>query len=55
MNGGAWSFVKERISKCNGGKKSVKYVGRPVSASTATGISLQHKLQKDKFLNEAFA
>jgi 2-oxoglutarate dehydrogenase E1 component len=56
MNGGAWFFVKERINKCLslvGTKKQVKYVGRGVSASTATGISLQHKLQKEKMISEA--
>jgi len=55
LNGGGWSFVKDRINKClNGSTRHVRYVGRPISASTATGILLQHKLQKDRLLNEAF-
>jgi len=51
MNMGAWYFVSRHFKTAL--KKDLIYVGRPVCGSTATGKSLAHKLEKDKFINAA--
>ncbi|MEM6413044.1 MAG: 2-oxoglutarate dehydrogenase E1 component [Pseudomonadota bacterium] len=56
-NMGAWSFIEPNIewtlnqidAKC----PRARYVGRPASASTATGLMSQHKKELDAFLNDA--
>ena len=57
MNMGAWSFVnphiEEALVKANGACKRPRYVGRPASASTATGLLSIHKAQQDALVEEA--
>lgn len=56
-NQGAWSFVEPRIRNTlkfiNHSEREVKYVGRPISASTATGYGANHRAELDAFLKEA--
>ena len=58
-NMGAWSFVEpylEWVLGQSGGKsKRARYVGRPASAATATGLMSKHLAQLKSFLEEAFA
>ena len=58
-NMGAWSFVEpylEWVLGQSGGKsKRPRYVGRPASAATATGLMSKHLAQLKSFLDEAFA
>lgn len=58
-NMGAWSFVEPYLEWVLGtaGSKSkrARYVGRPASAATATGLLSRHNAQLQAFLDEAFA
>ena len=58
-NMGAWSFVEpylEWVCGQAGSKtKRARYVGRPASAATATGLMSKHAAQLKAFLDEAFA
>ena len=58
-NMGAWSFVQpyvdwvlEQMGRTN---DRPRYIGRPASASTATGLMRTHLAQLQQFLEEAFA
>jgi 2-oxoglutarate dehydrogenase E1 component len=58
-NMGAWAFVQpyvdwvlEQMGRTN---DRPRYVGRPASASTATGLMRTHLAQMQQFLEEAFA
>jgi 2-oxoglutarate dehydrogenase E1 component len=57
QNMGAWTFVEPRIlavlDMVKAADKSVRYAGRPASASTATGLMSKHVEQRDRFLEEA--
>jgi 2-oxoglutarate dehydrogenase E1 component len=58
-NMGSWIFVEpylEWVLGQTGGKsKRARYVGRPASAATATGLMSKHLAQLKAFLDEAFA
>jgi 2-oxoglutarate dehydrogenase E1 component len=58
-NMGAWSFVEPYLEwvlgQANGASKRARYVGRPASAATATGLMPRHLTQLKAFLDEAFA
>ena len=58
-NMGGWSFVEpylEWVLTTAGSKsKRARYVGRPASAATATGLLSRHNAQLQAFLDEAFA
>lgn len=51
-NMGAWSFVCPRLHKLLGDKPA--YVGRPASASPATGFHRRHKEEQERLVAEAF-
>jgi len=57
-NMGAWSFVnpliEDSLIAIDAKQTRVKYVGRPASASTATGISAKHKKEHQAVLDGAF-
>jgi 2-oxoglutarate dehydrogenase E1 component len=59
MNMGAWTFVQpgiERVLEFNKMKNTrPRYVGRPASASTATGLMSRHLKELKTFLDEALA
>ncbi|RDJ22464.1 2-oxoglutarate dehydrogenase E1 component [Bosea caraganae] len=58
-NMGSWTFVEPYLEWVLGhaGSKSkrARYVGRPASAATATGLMSKHLAQLNAFLDEAFA
>jgi 2-oxoglutarate dehydrogenase E1 component len=54
-NMGAWSFVQDRIRRILPAGRSLRYVGRPESASTATGSFRVHEEEEAGLLREAFA
>ena len=58
-NMGSWGFVEpylEWVLGHSGSKvKRARYVGRPASAATATGLMSKHLAQLQAFLDEAFA
>ncbi|MBC6402052.1 MAG: 2-oxoglutarate dehydrogenase E1 component [Hyphomonadaceae bacterium] len=58
-NMGAWTFINPLIEETLvdiGAKNSrAQYVGRPASASTATGIASKHKKEQQALINEALA
>jgi 2-oxoglutarate dehydrogenase E1 component len=58
-NIGSWTFVEPYLEWVLGhaGSKSKRprYVGRPASAATATGLMSKHTAQLNAFLDEAFA
>jgi 2-oxoglutarate dehydrogenase E1 component len=58
-NMGSWSFVEPYIEwvlgQAGGKTKRARYVGRPASAATATGLMSKHLEQLRAFLEEAFA
>ena len=58
-NMGSWTFVEPYLewvlSQSNAKVKRARYVGRPASAATATGLMSKHLAQLQAFLDEAFA
>ncbi len=56
-NQGAWSFIEPNIewvlSRIEAANKRPRYVGRPASASPATGLASQHKAQQSTLVNDA--
>ena len=58
-NMGAWGFMEPNIEwtleHIDSKAKRARYVGRPASASTATGLASRHKLELEEFLNEALS
>jgi 2-oxoglutarate dehydrogenase E1 component len=58
-NMGSWSFVEPYLEwvlgQVNGRVKRPRYVGRPASAATATGLMSKHLAQLQAFLDETFA
>jgi 2-oxoglutarate dehydrogenase E1 component len=54
-NMGSWTFVQERMREVlpKGGK--LRYIGRPESASPATGSYRAHEQQEAEFVENAFA
>ena len=55
-NFGAWDYVKPRIDTIlhHYNMKSLRYVGRPISTTTAPGSISQHKAELQQVLREAF-
>jgi 2-oxoglutarate dehydrogenase E1 component len=58
-NQGAWAFVQPYLEwvleQSGGASKRARYVGRPASAATATGLMPSHLKQLKAFLDEALA
>jgi len=56
-NQGAWTFIEPNIewvlTRINAKHKRPAYVGRPASASPATGLASQHKAQQQALVNDA--
>jgi 2-oxoglutarate dehydrogenase E1 component len=57
-NMGAYSYVNSRIMtatrEINGNETRPRYVGRPVSAAPATGMTLVHQAEYNDILNGVF-
>ncbi len=54
QNQGAWSFVEPRLREMLTDKQSLRYAGRPASASTATGSHTIHQMEQQRLVAEAF-
>ena len=52
-NMGGWPFVRERLDALIRGGQSLKYVGRPISASPATGSHHRHEEQQHALVEAA--
>jgi 2-oxoglutarate dehydrogenase E1 component len=59
LNMGAWSFAQANLERVlefiNAKNPRPRYVGRPASASTATGLMSRHLKELKTFLEDAFA
>jgi 2-oxoglutarate dehydrogenase E1 component len=53
-NLGAWGFLRERLAG-EWPKLALRYVGRPESATSASGRATQHKREQEALVGEAFA
>ena len=55
-NAGAWAYVSEQFqySEALGLKRTLAYVGRPRTASPATGYKPVHEREQQRLLDEAF-
>jgi 2-oxoglutarate dehydrogenase E1 component len=53
MNMGGWQFVERRIEAVLPDGKTLRYIGRPASASPATGSYAIHELEQSKLVSEA--
>jgi 2-oxoglutarate dehydrogenase E1 component len=55
---GAWTFVQPNIewvlAKTGAKHSRPRYVGRPASAATATGLMSKHLAELKSFLDDAF-
>jgi len=54
QNMGAWEFVGGRIRALLRGDQSLRYAGRPASASPATGSSRRHQTEQEQLVRDAF-
>jgi len=59
FNMGAWHFIEPNIewvlNRIEAKTRRPRYVGRPPSASTATGLSSKHRQELETFLDQAFS
>jgi 2-oxoglutarate dehydrogenase E1 component len=54
-NMGAWSFMEPRLRAMLRPGQTLRYVGRPESASPATGSHTVYEMERDLLLTEAFS
>jgi 2-oxoglutarate dehydrogenase E1 component len=52
-NMGAWPFLHERLAALIGANRTLRYVGRPISASPATGSHHRHEEQQQALVAAA--
>jgi 2-oxoglutarate dehydrogenase E1 component len=52
-NMGAWAFIQDRLPELLGSERKLRYVGRPRSASSATGSLKRHQAEQDMLVREA--
>ena len=53
-NMGAWEFMRPLIGELAGGRRRLRYVGRPRSSSPAEGSAAQHAIAQAAIVDEAF-
>jgi multifunctional 2-oxoglutarate metabolism enzyme len=53
-NMGGWSFMEPRLMEMLGATQILRYVGRPASASPATGSHTIHQMEQQRLVGEAF-
>ncbi|HYP29872.1 MAG TPA: multifunctional oxoglutarate decarboxylase/oxoglutarate dehydrogenase thiamine pyrophosphate-binding subunit/dihydrolipoyllysine-residue succinyltransferase subunit [Blastocatellia bacterium] len=53
-NQGAWFFMEPRLLKIIKPGQGLRYVGRPASASTATGSHTIHQMEQTRLVQEGF-
>jgi 2-oxoglutarate dehydrogenase E1 component len=54
-NMGAWPFLRERLEALLGPNQTLRYVGRPISASPATGSHHRHEEQQKALIEAALS
>ncbi|HEX5734930.1 MAG TPA: multifunctional oxoglutarate decarboxylase/oxoglutarate dehydrogenase thiamine pyrophosphate-binding subunit/dihydrolipoyllysine-residue succinyltransferase subunit [Blastocatellia bacterium] len=54
-NMGGWFFMEPRLREMLGQNQRLRYVGRPPSASTATGSHTIHQMEQRQLVKEAFS
>jgi 2-oxoglutarate dehydrogenase E1 component len=54
-NMGGWTFMEPRLLKMLGASKNLRYIGRPASASPATGSHTIHQMEQQQLVKEAFS
>jgi 2-oxoglutarate dehydrogenase E1 component len=52
-NMGGWEFVRHQLARLLPAGTSLRYIGRPASASPATGSARRHATQRDRLLHAA--
>jgi 2-oxoglutarate dehydrogenase E1 component len=52
-NMGAWPFLRERLETLLGDNQKLRYIGRPISASPATGSHHRHDEQQKELVDQA--
>ena len=52
-NMGAWPFLHERLAAMTGANRALRYIGRPISASPATGSHHRHEEQQQALVAAA--
>jgi multifunctional 2-oxoglutarate metabolism enzyme len=52
-NMGGWSFMEPRLLKMLGTTQTLRYIGRPASASPATGSHTIHQMEQQRLVKEA--
>ncbi len=55
QNMGGWTFVEPRLRGITSGKAALHYVGRPPSASPATGSYTIHNLEQDQIVTDSLS
>jgi 2-oxoglutarate dehydrogenase E1 component len=54
-NMGGWSFMEPRLLRMLSSSQTLRYIGRPLSASPATGSHTIHQMEQQKLVREAFS
>jgi 2-oxoglutarate dehydrogenase E1 component len=54
QNMGGWFFIEPRLRSMLGSSQQLRYIGRPPSASTATGSHTIHQMEQRQILKDAF-
>jgi len=54
-NMGGWSFMEPRLLKMLGATRTLRYIGRPASASPATGSHTIHQMEQQRLVRDAFS
>ncbi|HLF84233.1 MAG TPA: multifunctional oxoglutarate decarboxylase/oxoglutarate dehydrogenase thiamine pyrophosphate-binding subunit/dihydrolipoyllysine-residue succinyltransferase subunit, partial [Blastocatellia bacterium] len=52
-NMGGWTFMEPRLLKMLGSTRTLRYIGRPESASPATGSHTIHQMEQQRLVKEA--
>jgi 2-oxoglutarate dehydrogenase E1 component len=55
QNMGGWTFIEPRLLKMLGRQRSLRYIGRPASASPATGSHTIHQMEQQRLVREALS
>ena len=55
QNMGGWSFMEPRLLKVLGTTKTLRYIGRPASASPATGSHTIHQMEQRRLVEAALS
>jgi 2-oxoglutarate dehydrogenase E1 component len=55
QNMGGWSFMEPRLLRMLGATQTLRYIGRPASASPATGSHTIHQMEQQQLVREALS